>query len=202
MSAVDESALDGGRELNPVLLLDVDGVINAVSPWPSRDEWPQELWQQSVVEDLAGQRWPILSASPVVAYLRALDEAGAVEFRWHTTWQESARHRLAPALGLPDWPVADAPEYTHRLDSGYGGGRAADGRWWKTAAAVRVVEQEHRRLVWIDDDIRYEAVHDEDVARLLRNPRVLALSPVTDTGIARADVHAINDFLQSLQSDR
>ncbi|MBV9593289.1 MAG: hypothetical protein JO147_05780 [Actinobacteria bacterium] len=185
------------RELNPVLLLDVDGVVNAVSPWPTRDAWPAESWRRLSVEDLNGQRWPILSAEPVVAFLRALDEAGVVEVRWHSTWQHSARRCLAPELDLPDWPVAEAPEFTHRLDSGYVTNRVSSGRWWKAPAAERVVVKEGRRLVWIDDDLRWEVNRDPAVVRLVENQRVLALSPATDVGIAPADIAAINDFLES-----
>jgi hypothetical protein len=186
------------RPLNPVLLLDVDGVINAVSPWPTRPAWPAPAWRQLTVRDIDGQSWPILTADPVLAYLRALDEAGAVEIRWHTTWQHSAVRCLAPALGLPEWAIADAPEFTHRADSGYAThARATRDHWWKAAAARRVVHEEGRRLIWIDDDLRWESQRDSALARLLEDERVLGLSPATDEGMGAAEVAAINTFLQA-----
>ncbi len=176
------------NEERPVWLLDVDGVLNACSSRGCRTVWPQECWNSCVVADLDGRKWPILVADPVVSYLRAVHVNGDAEIRWHTSWQHSAPQRLAPALGLPDWPVAVAPEYHDPS------GHTAHG-WWKLGAAARVLEEEGRRLVWTDDDISFGAQLTGAVGELLRRPGVLAVTPRTTIGLTRKNLLAVDAFL-------
>ncbi len=177
------------NEERPVWLLDVDGVLNACSSKGCRTVWPRECWNSHLVADLDGRKWPILVADPVVSYLRAVHAYGDAEIRWHTSWQHSAPERLAPALGLPDWPLVVAPEYHDPAE------HTAHG-WWKLAAAARVLDEEGRRLVWTDDDIGFGAqLLDNQVAALLRRPGVLAVTPRTTIGLTRKNLLAVDEFL-------
>lgn len=177
----------------PVWLLDVDGVINAITGRPDEEVWPAEAWTRRFVATLDGRRWPILTAAPVLAYLVDAHEAGRVEIRWHTTWQRSAIERLAPALGLPQWPLAPAPEFTSFEDSGYARGASAHS-WWKTGAAQRVRTEESRRLLWTDDDLS-AGRGLPDVERLQSDPDVCLVSPVPSAGLSRPDLARIERFL-------
>lgn len=172
----------------PVLLLDVDGVLNAISRVPDTSVWPKELWRGHRVTDLDGNTWPILAAQPVLDYLSAVHEQGLAEIRWHTTWRSSAKLRLAPVLGLPDWPVAESPTSLPTQ-------RDAAGRWWKTATAHHVVHQEGRRLIWIDDDIAFEKTWPNSEIHAVLTSDVLAISPNSVVGLDRADLFRVDGFL-------
>lgn len=174
---------DGERAapLRPVWLLDVDGVVNAATRNPDPSVWPRDQWAALRVHKL-----PILVARPVVDFIAAVHEAGTAEIRWHTTWQDGA-HELADAIGLPTFPIADAPEYrTWDLD------RAAG--WWKRPAAERVLTVEGRPLVWTDDDITWSlGRRGQDEMRAL-GPALL-VGPNERTGLTPKHLRWIGDFL-------
>src|ERR671921_2514244 len=74
----------------PILLLDVDGVLNA-----PRRKLP-EGWRQGTFNGFR------LSWDPTVtARLREMHESGRVEIQWLTTWAENADKLLAEPMGLP-----------------------------------------------------------------------------------------------------
>ncbi len=177
-----------GSDIRPVLLLDVDGVLNAISRVPDTSVWPKALWRRHQVTDLDGNTWPILAAQPVLDYLSALHERGLADIRWHTTWRASAKTLLAPVLGLPDWPVAESP--TSRPTQ-----RDAAGRWWKVATAHHVVHTEGRRLIWIDDDIAFERTWPNSDIQAVLTTDVLAISPNPVVGLTRADLLQVDEVL-------
>ncbi|WP_157749562.1 HAD domain-containing protein [Jatrophihabitans sp. GAS493] len=185
-------------ELPPVWLLDVDGVVNATASRGDRTVWPLEAWHRDEVTDLDGDVYPVLYADPVLNFLRVVHERGAAEVRWHTTWQHSAPQRLAAALGLPDWPVAVAPEFTDKHDSGYeeSGWVPVGARWWKLGAAVRVGEQEGRRLVWTDDDLNAERRWPgSELREYLKRADLLAVSPPSNVGLTPKNLRTVAAFL-------
>lgn len=178
----------GADDSRPVLLLDVDGVINAISNNPDRTLWPDELWRRHQVTDLEGNTWPILAGQPVLDYLSAVHEQGLAEVRWHTTWRANAKLRLAPVLGLPDWPVAESPTWLLTQ-------RDQAGRWWKTATARRVVQIEGRRLIWLDDAIAFEKTWPNSEIHAVLIGDVLAVSPTQALGLNRNDLREVDAFL-------
>lgn len=184
---VSESEPSG---LPPVWLLDVDGVINAMSKRGDRTAWPADQWAKRDVLAMDGL-FPVLTADPVLDFLRTVHETGAAEIRWHTSWQQWAVAALAPALGLPSWPVAEAPEFTD-AESGFGTGHA----WWKLGAAERVVHEEGRRLVWTDDDLRWETRSNPSLPGLLARPGVLGVATRPHTGLLPRDLRSIAEFVR------
>ncbi len=169
----------------PVWLLDIDGVINACTKNPDRSVWPADQWHRNPAR--GGDRvWPILYAQPVIDFIAGVHAAGRAEIRWHTTWQEYAQN-LAEAVGLPTFPVQDAPEYRT-----WDRGRAAG--WWKLPAARRVLVDEGRPLVWTDDDITWELVRERrDEFRALGS--ALLIAPSDLTGLTPKHLHQIGEFL-------
>ena len=104
----------------PVLLLDVDGVLNAV-----RRDLP-EGWRRGTFNGY------VLSWDPtVIARLRALHESGRVELQWLTTWTEMADRLLAEPMGLPRGLRTHSRDDV--LPTGFGGDSArplrAGGSW-------------------------------------------------------------------------
>lgn len=129
-------------------LLDVDGVINALGTGDSyRKAWPDGEWVSTRLSSEPGsQEYRFCTVKRVAEFICGVHGEGLAEIRWHTTWQNGAR-RVEGLLGLPEFGIQEAEEYTT------GGVR---GTWWKLPAARRVLEEENRPLLWTDDDFDVE----------------------------------------------
>lgn len=173
--------------MKPVWLMDVDGVVNAATKKPDPNVWPARDWVQDRASD--GKRsWPITFARPVAAFIRDVHEAGRAEIRWHTTWQEWA-HAVSRLLGLPDFPIQEAPEWAVHL-------RAETEEWWKIGAALRVVEEEKRPLLWTDDDASDSwSLPNEVRTRIVTAQPTLIVAPAPETGLCRRHLRQIDEFL-------
>lgn len=160
----------------PVLLLDVDGVLNAV-----RSDLP-EGWQRGRFNGY------VLSWDPsVVARLRALHESGRVELQWLTTWTEMADRLLAEPLHLPRGLRTHSREV---LPTGYGGALGGLSGWWKLTAAQAVAAAEPGRpIVWIDDDLADQA--DDTSEWIAAHGQVLVVAPQVTTGLTHAELDRI-----------
>src|SRR5918998_5926162 len=123
----------------PILLLDVDGVLNA-----PRRQLP-EGWQQGTFNGFR------LSWDPTItARLRELHESGRVEIQWLTTWTTDADRLLAAPMGLPRGLVTHAR--ADATPTGFAGSFSGGSGWWKLTAARAVAEGEpDRRVVWVGD---------------------------------------------------
>jgi len=174
----------------PVWLLDIDGVINAATNSQQRlhSAWPKESWILTEAE--GGDRiWPIQTATPVVEYIRKIHESGLAEIRWHTTWQHKA-HNVSRAVGLPEFPIQEAPEY----DPAFWRRMRGTDHWWKLPAARRLVQLEERALIWTDDDIHHEMTQQQ--RHWLRGEgRVLLIAPDPYAGLHQKDLDRIDKFL-------
>lgn len=168
----------------PVWLLDIDGVINALSRGTVRGSFPRKQWTRHLVRadipELGPMLLPIRVARPVLDFVRDVHDSGAAEVLWHSTWRESAVTDLAPLLGLPAIPISVAPEWTQRPPG-----------WWKLAAAQRVIAS-GRSLIWTDDDIAFYA---DDLGDLVGRPDALLVSPDPVTGLTADDLDRIAAFL-------
>lgn len=170
--------------MKPILLLDVDGVINACTPFPDHSAW-RELgtreaiwWRQKV-----NGYW-IMAARPVLDFLTELHLKDRVEIRWHTTWQHNAQ-MIADAFELPTFPVAEAPEHDPTRWS-YGP------EWWKLGAARRVLKEEQRPLIWLDDD---QVTDRFRVDELRRHGKCLFIAPNSQTGLCPRHLRRIDGFI-------
>lgn len=182
------------REKPPVLLLDVDGVVNALRDHGDSNAWPADQWLETWASN-GSRPCHIVAARPVLDFLAALHKAGSVEVRWHTTWQQAAPDFLAPALGLPRWPLVRTPEFTGGFD-GEPDYRELESTWWKLAAAEDVAYDEGRRLVWLDDDIAADARWPGSrTGELTARPYVHAVSPISSIGLTRSHLRSITAFL-------
>ena len=181
--------------MTPVMLLDIDGVINAITK-KMPTAWPRSLWRTGqAVGD--GRTWPITWSVDVIDFLTGVHEEGRAEIRWHTTWQHDAQN-LADLVGLPKFPIADAPEAPR---DGVPNGeltaaRMRDGlpAWWKYGAARRVVIEERRPLVWVDDDITME-LSRRTRDNLANIGPVRYISPDSTTGLIPRNLGEIDAFL-------
>jgi hypothetical protein len=165
----------------PILLLDVDGVLNAVCL-----DLP-EGWQRGIYNGF------VLSWDPTVtARLRDLHESGRVELQWLTTWTENADALLAEPMGLPRGLRTHGRDDV--LPTGFEGRLRGLSGWWKLAAARGVAEAEPgRRIVWVDDDL---AAQGEDTSDwLAANGQVLVVAPDLSTGLTHAELDRVEAWL-------
>jgi hypothetical protein len=165
----------------PLLLLDVDGVLNAM-----RRELPAG-WKQGLFNGY------VLSWDPTItARLRGLHESGRVEVQWLTTWAWNADRLLAEPMGLPRGLKTHAEKGA--VSTGFLGVLRGASGWWKLALAREVAEAEpDRRIVWIDDDLADQA---EDTSEwLAANTHVLVVSPDFTTGLTHAELDQVEAWL-------
>ena len=184
----------------PLVLLDVDGVLNILSD--SADGWPVVSAGWAVAE---GRRYPITWAPEVVDRLRrSLDED--VEIQWLTTCGHDANTSLRHLLDLPELPVAGT--YGQRLSGApepAGEAHASvapaapdplTGHWWKYDVVQRLLrEQPGRMLIWIDDELhdewsRFRMWADE-------HPSVRPIGPDGRHGLTPEHLEQIDQLLQA-----
>jgi hypothetical protein len=173
-----------------VLLLDVDGVLNAIT----RSTPPSGF--------LRGNATPYLSEGPystpiyfpicynpeIIARLLELHTSEKLEIKWLTTWGRGANWSLSELLSLPGFDVLADPE-----DEPYRS--MAWQEWWK-AYALRQYDIEHRpeKIIWVDDDIKLQTPNIQDI---LEAPHVMAICPDERRGLTMKHLDLIEAFLDS-----
>jgi hypothetical protein len=184
--------------VTPLLLLDVDGVLNALWQGQPPDAWPE--WSRgSATAD--GRRWPITWAPAVVDRLRGWHADGVVELQWLTTWGHDANGELRELLGLPELVVAgtyqDADQdagMAEDLDAHAAVAPAApdplSGQWWKYDVVRRLRDaQPGRSIVWVDDELH----RPNRFTAWAADSAVLAVGPHPGTGLTESDLAVIEE---------
>jgi hypothetical protein len=191
--------------MTPLVLLDVDGVLNAVDPDPDLRVWPDYRRGRAAA---GGRQWPIAWSPTVVQAVLSWREVADVH--WLTTWGSLANGALRELLGLPALPVAGAPPGPSDLTAaGAGSGSdaaqgslaavtaaapdALTGRWWKfDVVRERVRTEPERPVVWLDDDLAGQ----RDLRTWMeQHARCLLLSPTPRTGLRPDDLDLVSGFL-------
>ena len=180
--------------VTPLLLLDVDGVLNALAGGDPQ-VWPEWRAGRATAD---GRAWPIRWAPAVVDRLRGWHEQGRVELQWLTTWGHDANLELRVLLDLPalevagthdEEPSAGSPEHEGAVAHAAVAPAAPDeltGRWWKHDVVRRLRRaQPERGLLWVDDEL-----HDRRSPYVAWAERhgVVALGPHPLTGLTPADL--------------
>ena len=185
----------------PLVLLDVDGVLNAVQAWGRSDAWDDWRAGRATAD---GRSFRITWSPSVVAAVRSWQSVAEVQ--WLTTWGHDANASLRSLLELPELPVAgtyddvdgpvgqpDADGPTHASVAPAARDRLT-GRWWKFDVVRRIVRTgEQRRLVWLDDDLRGQ----DDVRDWMhRHTTSLLVAPDPRSGLTPAHLDAVEEFLR------
>lgn len=197
----------------PVMLLDLDGVLNALTnpitvpglpdsirtvPKTLTRVWPQDSWRVGSWT-IDRVKFPLLWAVDVTRQIKAWHEDADVEIRWHTTWQHEAPKVAKAVFGLPEFQVANAPEALEnqgvlraRLL------REAQVGWWKHPAVMRVLTEERRPVIWVDDDINREVTRMQRDRMGLRGT-FLPICPDSGIGLTPRHLRLINLFIEQCQ---
>jgi hypothetical protein len=188
--------------MRPLVLLDVDGVLNALAvDHPAWDDW-----QRGTAEAM-GRTWPIQWSPTVASRVRAWQDLA--ELQWLTTWGHWANEGLHALLGLPVLEVAGYPgdrpagqpdeqDATALAEVTAAARDELTGRWWKFDVVRRVVAaQPGRPLVWVDDDLAGEV----DLQRwvLTAVPDCLLVVPGSRSGLTVDDLDDVDAFLGRLR---
>jgi HAD domain in Swiss Army Knife RNA repair proteins len=115
----------------PLVLLDVDGVLN-----PVRRSSPRFRRHDVVVDGLP---YTVLLNPGHGPRLLALSQETGAELAWATTWEDHANEEIAPRIGLPLLPVVPLNLGTAR----------PEGVHFKTVHVAEYVRG--RPFVWFDD---------------------------------------------------
>lgn len=171
------------------MLLDVDGVLNAISSRGDGSAWRD--WKTGSADTPSGT-WPILYSPTVVAAIREWHERALAEIRWLADWGDLANGDLRALLSLPEFPVVPAAA-TPPPDRPW---RQTDQRapWWKfDAVKALIAEEPGRPLLWVDDDLRF----DRAVAKWMQeNTTSLLVTPHTHLGLTPKHLRVMEQWLQ------
>lgn len=175
----------------PLWLLDVDGVINAVTRKPDRSIWPD--WRQGTVAS-NDQRLGIWFSPTVIATIADMHATGQVEARWLTTWGSEANDDLRELLGLPFLTVAaEPPRSVQGTHPSADAPSSMEVSWWKLAAAKDVSAAEPTRpMIWTDDDLRFHRSAQAWGAEC--HDRRLLVAPPTAVGLTPRNLRTVRAF--------
>ncbi|WP_285777312.1 HAD domain-containing protein [Microtetraspora sp. NBRC 13810] len=162
---------------SPLLLVDVDGVLN-----PLGGALPGFEVHECVVD---GQTYRVQLNPGHGAALLALAADTGAELVWATTWEREANWWIGPPLGLPELPVVEVPGPALP-----GGG----GEMFKTPHVAAYVKG--RPFVWLDDH-----TWEPDEEYLRDHPGVgdfLLVHVSPRLGLTDADLEQARDWLKAL----
>ena len=117
----------------PLILLDVDGVINMIGRNDPHLLWPDSKTKKDVTCNNC--LYNIVYSPEMISRINAWNIEGEVQ--WLTTWNNDARIRLAPALGLNDFPVARNPTTLSKPET----------------FRKHAKNDPNRAIIWIDDEL-------------------------------------------------
>lgn len=159
--------------MNPVMLLDVDGVLNALS----HQQQYRAIWVPA-----RDREWKIRYSIKVIDRITALSEQ--VDIKWCTTWEMDAVHSLAPYLKLPEFGIVEKFG-TYDKDSW----DCLDDGWWKYTRFVKEC-RDGKRVVWLDDDIS-----DAILQQFPESEDELLIRPNSNSGLTLKDLDRIEAWV-------
>lgn len=184
-------------EPRPLLLLDVDGVLNAFGAWALVDDsLPMRRDNVRAPDGWHSRRvdgYHLLLNPEHAAWVAMLSER--FDMVWATMWQDRAPAALAPEIGFgADWPYIDFRHHqgygtTQRTGLGVGG--------YKFPGVVATIGD--RPMVWIDDDLE-PAIYEWAAQRDSDGIPTLLVQPSPAEGWTRAELDAVIAFADSVEA--
>jgi hypothetical protein len=98
----------------PLILVDVDGVLNVITSSAERRRLCyHEGWRQRKV-DVGGLAFRLTVNPAHGPELRRLAAETGAELAWGTTWEDDANRFVGPLVGLPELPVCPVAGFPHK----------------------------------------------------------------------------------------
>lgn len=166
------------EQVKPLLLIDVDGVLNPFAMAPRKVE--RFGFETHHIADPSEPRriYRVLLNPADGERLNAL--ADRFELTWCTTWMRHANTEIGPRIGLPSLPVlAIDRSLFHPL------------LFWKTPQVAELTAG--REFVWLDDDI---GRRDRDWLSATLPQRHLAITTDPARGVLEAQWQCIAGFAE------
>jgi hypothetical protein len=160
--------------MRPLLLLDFDGVLNALRPDDPIETNDWQDWTTNTVDGF----------SITTSRTMAAATAKIAETHWLTTWNEndSANILLSPLLSIGPFPVAAAPPANY------------DPLWKPRAVAGQL--STGRPVVWFDDEAEDLWAHWGKE----KPNNLFLLAPNESRGLTRLELEAAADWLKKRSS--
>ena len=176
----------------PLLLVDVDGVLNSIggpySGQPAPDGYVLHRLRDRSWTDEQGRPWVSgglrLWLNPARGSM-LLAIADLVELAWCTAWRETANEHIAPVVGLPKLPVVPLPDGWQTLNE----------RHWKIPGVEEYAGG--RALAWFDDE--FTAADDEWAAKRTAGAAPTLIVHVDPLhGLRQRDVDRVAEWAREL----
>lgn len=165
-----------------IVYIDVDGVINSFSESRKLSGWEGE-WKLAKIIG-----YNIHWYTDLIESIHELDSRDDVEIKWLTTWQDKAVTELCEPLSLngKHWDVLYSKPHEDLFGRREG--------WWKLSAIMKdIAIHNPDKVVWIDDDFKYEINAIEWAAHL--GDKMHVVSPSMDIGMTKEDFSGILEFI-------
>lgn len=178
------------ENLKPVWLLDIDSTIQVPPPHSfdigNNRKKLHKVWAEW--EHIMIGKFHITYAPKVIDFIKRMDASGLVDIQWLTTWKHEANTTFAPAVGLPQFEVADGGGsdfiYPHE-------------NWWKYRTAEQAASV--RPTIWSDDDITKKAAENIVKWGQRNDQDVLVLRPEDARALEPFHLEQIEAFIMSHQ---
>jgi hypothetical protein len=159
----------------PVILLDVDGVINILGSG--------KIWRDMQTKKVASDG-EIIDVCYSPSMIDSINKWHArADIKWLTNWDEEAKLSLSPALGLYQFKMA----------------RTNDHHETKIETANRIAQEvgDKTLMIWIDSEI--ETLCDTpEMKKMYTRPNTLLISP--DWGLSPEEVNLVDECVNGLET--
>ena len=165
--------------MKPLVLIDFDGVFNAVGQLPWQKAWKD--MKEIVFIDRLGYKIPVTYSPTLVEFFNILSNVAEIE--WLTSWKRDTE--LLPAqIGINEFPWHD------ELRKGPPWGS----EWWKfEVAQKKAAENPGRKVLWIDDEIPSDFSRDEQI--FIQKHGWTAITPREPIGLTPEHCELIIEFV-------
>lgn len=167
------------------ILLDIDGVLNP-SPFAPHDS-PDWKFEPQLKSSKASGGFTLNLSREMAGAILGL----GCDIQWLTTWGHHAHFNVGMHFDWINYPVLAEPPESRGM---YGG--STD--WlWKPRAVMDFLKNPGDKVIWVDDDADYYVAHWSEHGLVLDpHNRLLVVCPDTDTGLTKAHIESIREFLK------
>lgn len=165
----------GQKKNKPIIAVDVDGVLAPVCPIGQMPERKNRAWSDN---DYVF-KGHIAFIEPVVEFLKNIEAENRADIVFASSWSTEIYQTLDVKWGL-------APGYSQRY--GYDG-------WWKKGVIARLLDNNDRPVIWIDDDIGDALLNGE--LDDIYHENLMTMSPDTHKGLEPKDLCTITDMIDN-----